>query len=217
MKHNSSGFSLVEVLVTLVVITLGTVAVLSFQGSATQESASATVRAEATALANQQLIQLQTMIAPDAFAKLASNTDGTLADNKIQGKTAVFTRTWQVTPTPSGDNRVDVVVSWLDNAQYASTQQRGPNAHANWHAFNNKGLNIQNDPPPVADNNQVVATAIVQALDVVRSKPQVEPIKPGANPCVTGPIVRASHEHEIHTKNGVQCFGSRPMKKKEHH
>ncbi|MEK6748694.1 MAG: prepilin-type N-terminal cleavage/methylation domain-containing protein [Pseudomonadota bacterium] len=230
MKRNNGGFSLVEVLVALVVVSLGVAAIMLFQGSATQETSSATVRAEATALATKQLAELQGMTAPSAFVTLTDNLDAALPDNKIQGMSAKYTRTWTVEQKPDGSKQVMVAVSWMDNAQHASRMRGGEEdtgSTGHGHGNGNKvGKGNKNNTTTTttsttttstttmttmeADNSQVVVVGLVRPVDVVHTTGKVHPVK--ASPCASGGKHHADNDHGEHTHGATTCRGNRHKK-----
>lgn len=124
-QRGARGFSLIEALVALLVVSFGMLAVASFQLNLYRSSDLAKQRTEATRLAQQKIEELR------AFARVETHggsphilnyTDdvvtGTevLASSTVQSNTD-FTRTWTVTPFPAAsdtEKRVVVVVSWAD-------------------------------------------------------------------------------------------------------
>jgi len=116
MKHTKQiGMSLVESLVALVLISGGIVALISFQSGTLKEGSLASQRLEASSLAQQQLDILRNYIDQTGFNTIVANLDNNDAANQVQGRSSIFTRTWDVTTMNSGDKRVIVTVQWPDN------------------------------------------------------------------------------------------------------
>lgn len=100
--RNSSGFGLIEVLVTTVVVGVGLLAVASLQGNLIGDSRTNKTRSEAKALADTKMEQLR-----DAIEKVDSSGNGTgsgydalassTTNESIGGTTETFTRSWVVT------------------------------------------------------------------------------------------------------------------------
>lgn len=100
--RNSSGFGLIEVLVTTVVVGVGLLAVASLQGNLIGDSRTNKTRSEAKALADTKMEQLRDTIESvdssgnstgSGYDALASST----TNESIGGTTETFTRSWTVT------------------------------------------------------------------------------------------------------------------------
>jgi len=123
------GFTLVEALIALVVLSFGLLAIAQFQSKLVSESAYNKARAEAVALAQQKLDDLRnyatqpglvanleaaaTPTETDVFPDDVTNGDYPTTAESIPGKNADFTRQWNVSGT--GDVKsVVVTVDWND-------------------------------------------------------------------------------------------------------
>lgn len=122
-SHSSSrGFTLIEALVALLVLSFGMLAIASFQVTLTRSSDLAKQRTEATRLAQQKMEHLR------AYAQVASSTATPHVFNytddlvtstapEVFASNATFSRTWTVTPNASNTEKwINVNVSWADRA-----------------------------------------------------------------------------------------------------
>ncbi|MCF6217272.1 MAG: prepilin-type N-terminal cleavage/methylation domain-containing protein [Gammaproteobacteria bacterium] len=106
--HKNRGFSLLEVLITLVVLSTGLMAVAKFQGQLIQSSTLAKNRTIAINLAQDKMEGLRGR----DFALLASGTD-TIDGSNLASISEHYVRTWRV--AVDGTNAtVEVVVEWGD-------------------------------------------------------------------------------------------------------
>ena len=119
------GFSLIESLIALVIVSFGLLAIAGVHLKLTRGEDIARQRGEATRLAQEKLEELRSFTQLDAaagatsWAGMAGSTD-TIANNPDYHANTTFTRTWQV--LDSADDawrRVRVTVAWTDrvNAQ----------------------------------------------------------------------------------------------------
>lgn len=114
MQHTPSlhqrGFSLLEVLITLVVLAGGLLAIGGLYGKIMNGSAAAKERSEAVVLAEQKLEELRYTL----YANIAAASDA----NPIAGTAASYARSWTVTSSVSPNpvyKDVTVTVSWTDS------------------------------------------------------------------------------------------------------
>lgn len=132
------GVGLVEILITLLVISFGLLAHVTFQRFTFHEATLASARSDATDLALNKLEDLRAFtVLPSttgvqAFADIGDDTGGTLAAGNITLGNTVFTRHWSVvnywytatnsapvTLAPTGNplpdlKRVTLTISWTD-------------------------------------------------------------------------------------------------------
>ena len=105
------GFTLVEVLISLVILTFGLAAIVGLASSGTKATAYARHAGEASVVAQDKLEQLR-MTAPSS---LAAGTD-TVDAHAFVTATGLYTRTWTV--SWSGTLATVVVqVTWTDDGQ----------------------------------------------------------------------------------------------------
>jgi type II secretion system protein I len=103
------GFTLVEVLVSLVILTIGLAALVSMAGSSTKATAYTRHAGEASVVGQDKLEQLRVM----SPALLANGTD-TVDAHAFVTTTGMYTRTWTV--TWSGTLATVIVqVTWTDD------------------------------------------------------------------------------------------------------
>jgi type IV pilus modification protein PilV len=116
------GFSLVEALIALLVVSFGMLAIASFQFTLARSSDLAKQRTEATRLAQQKMEQLR------AYAQVESSTatphvvnytddvvSSTAAEVFSTNTNATFSRSWVVTANASSTEKwVNVMVDWVD-------------------------------------------------------------------------------------------------------
>ncbi len=118
-----TGFSLIEVLVSMSVVALGLLAVVSFQSRLTAESGESKAKVEATALAQARIEELRNYTnsarTVDEFnALFTAGNEG--ADTSITGVNSTFNRSEAFT-TNGNRKQVNVQVAWTD---------RGNNSHS---------------------------------------------------------------------------------------
>ena len=112
-RRSESGFSLVEVILTLVVVGVSVAAIARFQGVTLKEGQVAKQRAEAASLLEKKIEELR--------GNPAGNT-GTHSDNVNSGG-MVYNRSWTVTKNPAiaGEYDISVTADWAD-LSYRSVQ-----------------------------------------------------------------------------------------------
>jgi Tfp pilus assembly protein PilV len=103
------GFGLVEILISILVLSFGLVALAVFQGDILQAGGEIKARNEALALGDEKLEDLRNLISEAQYSAVTSGSDS------ITGKNATFTRAWTVAADgtlPFVD--VSVAVTWSD-------------------------------------------------------------------------------------------------------
>ena len=120
-QQRSSGFSLIETLVALVIVAVGLAALMGLHNTQQKQQADAKARAEATVLASAKLQELKSYLTvDDARLDVASYGPET-----VTGQTTTFERAWDVTgdtPCVSPCLRVaSVEVTWNDRDNIART------------------------------------------------------------------------------------------------
>lgn len=120
-NHCQRGFTLIEALVSLLVLAFGLLAIASFQITLSRNSDVAKQRTEATRLAQEKLEQLRTYPTLTVYGnQMVSSTN--LTQETITTNTD-FTRSWAVTTAGSVDTgrTLTVTVAWADRT--GATQQ----------------------------------------------------------------------------------------------
>src|SRR5690606_28731655 len=119
-KQSMRGFSLIETLISFVVLAVGLLALLSFHSSSQRNISEAKTQAEAVALAEEKLQELESFLAiGDVRLDATPSSPGTCDPSTIAGTLATFTRCWIITETPlvgaDGTRKdVRVRVTWAD-------------------------------------------------------------------------------------------------------
>jgi type IV pilus modification protein PilV len=128
-RSSARGFTLIEALVALLVLSFGMLAIAGFQVTLTRSSDLAKQRSEAVRLAQQKMESLR------AYGQVASNTGSphivNYTDDVVSSTTpevtatnATFSRTWTVTANASDTERtINVQVAWTDRAGQAQSVQ----------------------------------------------------------------------------------------------
>ncbi len=111
LRNSCGGFALMEVLVSIVVFSVGLITVSTFQGDMVQEGNLSKARSEAVNLAQDRLEQLRNLMVEGNYTTIADGQDS------VSGVNTTFTRSWDVTAQSSPPRRdVQVTVSWTDAA-----------------------------------------------------------------------------------------------------
>lgn len=114
MKSRGGGFTLIEAMVALVILSVGLLALGRFQGSVTQTSAQAKTRTEALRLAQGKIELLRGFSSLAVLDGLAALPNGANTET-VTGSNATFTRTWVwVTTALPAYRSLTVTVSWQD-------------------------------------------------------------------------------------------------------
>ena len=135
-RSNARGFTLIEALIALLVLSFGMLAIAGFQVTLTRSSDIAKQRSEATRLAQQKMEELRTygQVAADPASPPAHKFNYTenvvsytvatperpVVGPDIITSNATFTRTWSVTQNAADtEKQINVVVGWDDRAAMA--------------------------------------------------------------------------------------------------
>ena len=128
-RATARGFTLIEALIALLVLSFGMLAIASFQVTLTRSSDLAKQRTEATRLAQQKVEALR------SYGQVASNTGSphivNYTDDVVSSTTpetfvsnATFSRTWTVTANAANTEKwINVQVAWNDRAGQAQSVQ----------------------------------------------------------------------------------------------
>lgn len=118
MRGRENGFTLVEGMIALLILSTGLLALARFQGGVTQASAQTKARSEALRLAEDKVETIR------GFASLAAASVTTVAGGEsdtLTGSNAVFTRSWTRTNVTAvggvpACQEVQVTVTWQDRS-----------------------------------------------------------------------------------------------------
>jgi len=124
IKRNIQGIGLIEVLIALLVVSLGLLAIASLQGGLISSSGETKARNEARVLVEEKLEELRNdIILNDPSNTIAilsyeeNLTNAETEETSIVGKNATFTRTVKVEDGSEDNQKVfSVVVEWTDKA-----------------------------------------------------------------------------------------------------
>lgn len=107
---NSTGFTLVEVLIALLVFSIGMLGLIKLQGEVTLNSADSRMYTQAVNLAQDKVEELRNYVHQTTYDAYTSNLDG----SEITGSNATFIRTWDITNNDlDGYQDISVTVSWV--------------------------------------------------------------------------------------------------------
>lgn len=108
-KYGSTkGFTLVEVLVALLVFSIGMLGLIKLQGAVTLSSAESRMYTQAVNLAQDKVEELRNYVHQTTYDAYASEPNG----SEITGTNATFTRTWAVNNN-AGYKEIIVTVNWV--------------------------------------------------------------------------------------------------------
>ena len=108
MRSNERGFTLVEVLIAMVIMSVGLVAVAQLMAVSTQSHRLGRLTSEASILATtklEELVKLNFATAPAVQITAAPNSLTTNVANYFDVTGAGYTRRWQVAAGPTADTR----------------------------------------------------------------------------------------------------------------
>ena len=117
--HHQRGFTLIEALVSLLVLAFGLLAVAGFQVTLSRNSDVAKQRTEATRLAQEKLEQLRAFPSLTAYgSQMVSSTSGPSGTEETITTNADFKRSWAVSAAGTVDTgrSIVVTVTWTDRA-----------------------------------------------------------------------------------------------------
>lgn len=123
--RRQAGFTLVEVLVTLLIVSLGMLAVVGLQLRIGKSADLGKQRGEATRLAQQKLEQLRTYGSLTVYANNMVGSSDTISASANYATNTSFTRSWKVSAaaTPDLGRTAQVSVDWNDSAGVAQQVQ----------------------------------------------------------------------------------------------
>ncbi len=110
-RRTLGGFSIVEALITVLILSTGLIALAKFNGTITQDSAHAKNRTEAANFAQAKLEELRNYQTLTDFDAIADGAD--VPSTGMVGLNQTFTRSWTV-KTDANSKTVTMQVSWPD-------------------------------------------------------------------------------------------------------
>jgi len=108
-KKNTQGFTLIEVLVTLLIISFGFLSLSNIQTVLLKSNVFAQQRTEAVMLAQNKLEKLKQTFFISKHQKLQNGSE------KIDGKNDQFTLSWKIFAISPNIMRINTQVTWPDN------------------------------------------------------------------------------------------------------
>ncbi len=110
--RSATGFTLIEALIILVVLSVGLLAIAGFQGRMLASGSSLKARAEALNLAEEKLEEFRNNIVISDFTSLTATSN---ASESIAGNNTTFTREWVIADA-TGPTRKNITmqVTWTD-------------------------------------------------------------------------------------------------------
>lgn len=118
-RTNARGFTLLEALVAMLVLSFGMLAIAGFQVTLTRGSDLAKQRTEAMRLAQQRMESLRSFGQVEPSVSVVNYTDNVsnIGSPDVITTNATFTRSWAVTVGPNDTERwINVTVTWFDRA-----------------------------------------------------------------------------------------------------
>ena len=128
-RSNARGFTLIEALIALLVLSFGMLAIAGFQATLSRSSDLAKQRTEAMRLAQQKMESLRAygqVASSTATPHIVNYTDDVVSSTapEVTTTNATFSRTWTATPNASGTEKwINVTVAWSDRAGQAQNVQ----------------------------------------------------------------------------------------------
>lgn len=123
-QNNSAGFSLVEVMVSLVILSVGLIGMAKFQTAVLKSSSDSQARSEAITIAQSKLEEFKSFETLEAYNDIESSADliaeaeddGDTLEFKVDGTSAEYTLDWSITENTAPDYlEVTVTVAWEDS------------------------------------------------------------------------------------------------------
>jgi len=102
------GFTLVEILIALVVLSVALLSLGTFQVTTLRETSVAKQRTAALITAQSQIDQMRNFAQAEDFISLDSGSDTVVVDG------VTYTRNWTVTPQADGSRALTLILSWPD-------------------------------------------------------------------------------------------------------
>ena len=126
--QNTSGFSLIEVMFAMAVLTFGMLAAASLQYSTARNNTHGNIYTQANMLAKTQLAFLKNSDITSTDLNVGNYDDGALIDENGQPG-GIYNRSWTITQLGTQARRITVTVAWTRLGQtrqvVVSTNTRG--------------------------------------------------------------------------------------------
>lgn len=124
MNEHKKGQTLIEALITIVLISVGVIALIRFQNYLAYNNSVAQQKAEATVLATKQTETLRDFQVLNNTSGYTSYQSIATGSSTVNGTTATYTITWTVTTTASpAYKNIAVTVSWTDRNNQSNSVQ----------------------------------------------------------------------------------------------
>lgn len=121
-KLYPKGSTLIEVLISLIIFSIGTLGLGKFQGFILQSTSLAKQRTEA-------LLEAKNII---ESLKLGNNKTST-GERQTQGSNTVFTTNWELSPKENSGTILDATISWPDRNNVGEKNQPKASHHTTIH------------------------------------------------------------------------------------
>lgn len=130
LHTNSDGFSLIEVLVSLVILSVGLIGMAKFQATVLKSGSDSQARSEAITIAQSKLEEFKSFETLDAYNNIQSSGDliaeaesvGDTLEFSVAGTNANYTVDWSITEN-NNPNYLEVTVTVAWNDSIGSAQQ----------------------------------------------------------------------------------------------
>lgn len=115
IMHKENGQTLIETLVTLVVIAIGVIALIRFQNYLSYDNSLSQQKADATTIAQSQIESLRDYQVLNNTSGYSSYQNIASGSSTVTGTTTTYTVNWTITSVTNPTyKRIDVTVSWTD-------------------------------------------------------------------------------------------------------
>lgn len=115
IMHKENGQTLIETLVTLVVIAIGVIALIRFQNYLSYDNSLSQQKADATTIAQSQIESIRDYQVLNNTSGYSSYQNIASGSSTVTGTTTTYTVNWTITSVTNPTyKRIDVTVSWTD-------------------------------------------------------------------------------------------------------
>lgn len=121
-RKRLNGQTLIEVMITLVFISISVISLIRFQNYLAYDNSLAQQKGDATVIAQSQIESLRDYQVLNNTSGYSSFQGIASGSSTITGSTATYTVTWTITTTASPNYKnIDVTVSWTDRDNTAQS------------------------------------------------------------------------------------------------